>query len=106
MTKVTDIPKEAEENKDLPQRDGRYVEVVVVFTGYKKQGEQVDATLGTQATQKEEKMDLKLLLVKEIVHKNHGTMKLEVNEKKPRTQISLIFPIERRQIVYYQSAGS
>jgi nitrogen-specific signal transduction histidine kinase len=106
MTKVTDIPKEAEENKDLPQRDGRYVEIVIVFTGYKKQGEQGDAAFGTQPTQKEEKMDLKLLLVKEIVHKNHGIMKFEVNEKKPRTQISLIFPIERRRVVYYQSAGS
>ena len=106
MTKVTDIPKEAEENKDLPQRDGRYVEIVIVFTGYKKQGEQGDPTFGTQPTQKEEKMDLKLLLVKEIVHKNHGIMKFEVNEKKPRTQISLIFPIERRRVVYYQSVGS
>jgi hypothetical protein len=80
--------------------------VVVVFTGYKKQGEQVDASFGAQATQKEEKMDLKLLLVKEIVRKNHGIMKFEVDEKKPRTQISLIFPIERRRVVYYQTSGS
>jgi nitrogen-specific signal transduction histidine kinase len=106
LTKIIDIPKEAEENKSLPQRDGRYVEVVVVFTGYKKQGEQVDATFGAQAAQKEEKMDLKLLLVKEIVRKNHGIMKFEVDEKKPRTQISLIFPIERRRVVYYQTSGS
>ena len=27
LTKVIDLPKEAEENKSLPQRDGRYVEV-------------------------------------------------------------------------------
>ena len=37
-------------------------------------------------------MDLKLLLVKEIVRKNHGIMKFEVDEKKPRTQISLHLP--------------
>jgi len=40
LTKVTDLPKESEENKLLPQRDGHYVEFVVVFTGYKKMSEQ------------------------------------------------------------------
>jgi hypothetical protein len=49
---------------------------------------------------------LKLLLVKEIVRKNHGVMKFEVDEKKPRTQISLIFPIERRRVVNYQTQGT
>jgi hypothetical protein len=106
LTKVIDLPKDAEENKSLPQRDGHYVEFVVVFTGYKKQGEQSDATSGASSAQKEEKLDLKLLLVKEIVRKNHGVMKVEVDEKKPRTQISLIFPVERRRVVYYQTSGS
>ena len=30
-------------------------------------------------------------------------MKFEINEKKPRTLISLKFPIERRKVIYYQS---
>jgi hypothetical protein len=106
LTKVIDLPKDAEENKSLPQRDGRYVEFVVVFTGYKKLSEQGDATFGASSAQKEEKLDLKLLLVKEIVRKNHGVMKFEVDEKKPRTQISLIFPIERRRVVDYQTQGT
>jgi len=106
LTKVTDLPKESEENKLLPQRDGHYVEFVVVFTGYKKMSEQGEATFGASSAQKEEKLDLKLLLVKEIVRKNHGVMRFEVDEKKPRTQISLLFPIERRRVVYYQTSGS
>jgi len=106
LTKIIDLPKGAEENKSLPQRDGHYVELVIVFAGYKKLSEQSDATIGASSAQKEEKMDLKLLLVKEIVRKNHGVMKLEVDEKKPRTQISIIFPIERRRVVYYQAPGT
>ena len=46
---------------------------------------------------------MKLLLVKEIVRKNLGTMKFDVNEKKPKTLITVIFPIERRKVIYYPS---
>jgi hypothetical protein len=45
---------------------------------------------------------LELRLIKEIIQKNRGMMKFEVNEKKPRTLISLKFPIERRKLIYYQ----
>ena len=103
LTKVTDIPKDGEEGRTLLQREGRYVEIVVVFTGYKKQEEPVDVPSGTQTPPKEEKTDLKLLLVKEIVRKNSGMMTIDVNEKKPRTQISLFFPLERRRVVDYSA---
>lgn len=96
VTKLANVPKEAE---------GQYLEVAVVFTGYKKD-EQPDASFGAQAARRGEKMDLKLLLVEEIVRKNHGVMKFDVDEKKPRTQILLFFPIERRRIVYYPSLNS
>jgi len=48
---------------------------------------------------------LELRLIKEIIQKNEGMMKFEVNEKKPRTVISLKFPIERRKLIYYQPAN-
>ena len=103
LTKVTDIPKDGEEGRTLLHREGRYIEIVVVFTGYKKQEESADVPAGTQTPPKEEKTDLKLLLVKEIVRKNSGMMTIDVNEKKPRTQISLFFPLERRRVVDYSS---
>jgi hypothetical protein len=33
-------------------------------------------------------------------------MTLEVNDKRPRTLISLKFPIERRKVIYYPSTNA
>lgn len=84
------------------QKDGTYVEILIVFTGYKKPVEQFENILGIHALQKEEAMELELRLIREIIQKNQGMMRFEVNEKKPRTLISLQFPIERRKLIYYQ----
>ena len=56
--------------------------------------------------QRDEAMDLILRLVKEIVQKNKGVMRFEIDEKRPTTFISLLFPMERRKIVYYPKANS
>jgi hypothetical protein len=58
--------------------------------------------LGIPTIQQEEAMELELRLIKEIVQKNRGRMRFEVNEKKPRTLISLKFLVERRKVIYYQ----
>jgi len=87
------------------QRDGRYIEILIVFTGYRKPFEQFETILGLPVVQKEEAVELELRLVKEVIQKNHGMMKFEVNEKKPRTVISIKFPIERRRSIYYQPAN-
>jgi hypothetical protein len=41
--------------------------------------------------------------VKEVVLQNYGMMKVESDEKKTKTLISVRFPVERRKIVYYQA---
>jgi len=46
-----------------------------------------------------------LRLVQEILKKHHGRITFEVQEKKPRTLISLMLPIERRKVIYYPSAN-
>ena len=84
------------------QEDGIYVEILIVFTGYRKPIEQFENILGIPALQKEEAMELELRLIRDIIRKNQGMMKFEVNERKPRTLISLKFPIERRKLVYYR----
>jgi hypothetical protein len=76
---------------------------LIVFTGYKRPIEKFQTVLGISDVQKEEAIELELRLVKEIIQKNRGMMKFQVNEKKPRTLISLKFPIERRKVIYYQS---
>jgi hypothetical protein len=62
--------------------------------------------LGIPGPQPEEAIELELRLIKEIIQKNRGMMKFEANEKKPRTLISLRFPIERRKVIYYLSTNS
>jgi nitrogen-specific signal transduction histidine kinase len=105
LTKSFDSEAETAGGKTSHHRDGRYVEILVVFTGYKKPFEEFETVLGIPAVQKEEAVELELRLIKEIIQKNQGVMKFEVNEKKPRTVISLKFPIERRKLIYYQPAN-
>jgi len=105
LTKSFDAETEAAAGKTSHQRSGRYIEILIVFTGYKKPFEQFETVLGIPGVQKEEAIELELRLIKEIIQKNEGMMKFEVNEKKPRTLISLKFPIERRKLIYYQPAN-
>jgi len=106
LTKSLQGQQEAGDSKTLLQKDGRYIEVMIVFTGYKKPVEQFETVLGIQAPQQERAIELELRLIREIIQKNKGMMKFEVNEKKPRTLISLKFPIERRKVIYYQLTNS
>ena len=105
LTKSFDLQTEMPDHKKIHQKDGRCIEILIVFTGYKKPIEQFETVLGISAFQKEEAVELELRLIKQIIQKNQGSMKFEVNEKKPRTLISLKFPIERRKLIYYQSGN-
>jgi signal transduction histidine kinase len=96
------LEKEAGEMDDLFKRDGRYIEISVVFAGYNKRTEPV---LKTTTLQEEEAPDLILRFVKEIVLRNRGMMRIGTDEKKTKTFISLRFPVERRKVVYYQSVN-
>ena len=106
LTKLLNTHKEVNTNKILLKEDKGYIEILIVFTGYKKTGEQLKNVLGIPAPQQEEAIELELRLIKEIIQKNRGMMKFEVNEKKPRTLISLKFPIERRKVIYYLSTNT
>lgn len=96
------LEKEVGEGPPLFQKDGRYIEISVVFMGYKKPAEQ---GVGGVTLQKGEPLDLILRFVKEVVQRNQGMMKIEGDEKKAKTLVSLRFPVERRKVVYYQSVN-
>jgi nitrogen-specific signal transduction histidine kinase len=83
-------------------QEGRFIEILMVYTGYKKPMEQLGSSLGMSPHQRERVLDLALRLVDEIVQRNHGLMKFEEDEKKTKTTIFLRFPVERRKVVYYQ----
>ncbi len=83
-------------------QEGRAIEIIIVYTGYKKPTEQPGSPVGISAHQKERILDLALRLVDEIVQRNRGIMKFDEDEKKGKTTVSLRFPVERRKVVYYQ----
>jgi nitrogen-specific signal transduction histidine kinase len=101
LTKSFNVQKGAEDRKVLVHKDGKYVEILIVFTGYQKGIEQFTSPSAILPVQKEEALNLLLMLVRELVQKNRGVLKFKGNEKKPRTIISLTFPAERRKLVYY-----
>jgi hypothetical protein len=96
--------RERGDDQALVQKEEKCVEILMVFTGYQKSTEQFGPTLGIPARQKEGILNLTLRLVDAIVQRNRGVMKFEENEKKQKMIVSLRFPVERRKVVYYQSA--
>ena len=96
------LEKEVDEAMALFKKDGQYIEISIVFVGYRKRTEQ---GMGTPAPQKEEPLDLILRFVKEVVRRNRGMMRIETDEKRTKTFIFLRFPVERRKVVYYQSVN-
>lgn len=103
LTKSLNSPKEIESGQTHSKEDRGFVEIMIVFTGYKKPNERLKSVLGIPAPQQGDAIELELRLIKEIIQKNRGIMTFEVNEKKPRTFISLKFPVERRRVIYYPS---
>ena len=103
MTKSPNTHEHTDPQQVLPKEDKGFIDVMIVFTGYKKSAEQFKSVLGIPAPEQEEPIELELRLVKELIQQNRGSMKVEFNEKKSRTLISLKFPIERRKTVYYPS---
>jgi light-regulated signal transduction histidine kinase (bacteriophytochrome) len=95
LVKSFDIQNGLSEKKNPLEKNG-YVEAVVGFMGGEK------SARPAEAGSPEDSSNLILQLVKEILQKNHGTMKLEVDEKKSKTLVTLRFPIERRKVIYYE----
>ena len=101
-TKSLMLEKETGEAEGLFKREGKYIEISVIFAVQHRHGE---AASGTATIQKEEAQDILLRFVKEVVLRNHGRMKIGADEKRTKTYIALRFPIERRRVVYYQSVN-
>ncbi len=106
LTKSLALPERSNTSKPLLDKDPKWVEILIVFTGYKRFMDQYETVLGIPAAQKEDAIELELRLVREVVERNRGVMRFEVNKKKPRTLISLRLPMERRKVIYYQPAGT
>jgi len=103
ITRPFTYQKESGESNVLPLEKGKYVEISVIFDGYKT-AEPIETLLKyPYSPKKNGRVDFELKLIQEIVKKNQGIMEFGVDLKKERTSIFLKFPVERRKIVYYQS---
>lgn len=77
----------------------RYIEIKVVFSGTKGRGRLFGES---QAVDRDEPLDLILRLAEEVIRKNRGIMEFKTDEKSEKAFISIRFPSERREVVYYQ----
>jgi len=105
LTRLFDIEALTSEEKRQLQKDGKYLEILVVSTSYERSGEPIEIVPGVPAhPQQEEATELILKLAKEIIKKNRGMMRQKVYEDKKMTFISLILPIEKRNVLRYPSS--
>ena len=101
LMRASNFQKDAAD-KTVPDHGPGYVEVVMGFISEKKPADSFDHLSEIPGVPKEEAANLILQLVKEILERHRGMMKVEVDKKKPRTLITLRFPVERRKMVYYE----
>jgi nitrogen-specific signal transduction histidine kinase len=106
LTRTYHGEQEIEEDRELPQRDGRWIEILMIYTGFKKWAEPFETVLGTASSEQKRAIELELRLVKEMIEKSRGAMRLEMNEKKARTTIFLRLPVERREVIYYPATSA
>jgi hypothetical protein len=74
---------------------------MIGFNGGKKPGGPLENSKDVPADPGEV-INLILVLAKEILLKNHGNMIMETNGNRPKTLITVRFPIERRKVFYYE----
>ncbi len=104
LTRTVTVPHDKREEGALPRKTEKFIEILMLFSGCKKPEEPVEVALGIPGFPKDDVGDLILRLVKEIIQKNWGQMRLERREKESKTLIVLRLPTERRKVFYYQSA--
>jgi signal transduction histidine kinase len=104
VTKSLYLKKEIDEEQALLKKDEKHIEILVIFTIDKKLKEQFGREMETKVRQEEAVSDFELQVIDDVVQKNKGMMKYEVDENKGERYIALRFPVERRKAVYYSSS--
>jgi hypothetical protein len=87
--------------KSPQQRGAKYVEIVIASGDYEDLNRQVGVSPKIKTAYNEGERSWILPLVDEIVQKNRGSLKLSEGRLR---MVSLILPIERRKLVYYERA--
>jgi nitrogen-specific signal transduction histidine kinase len=83
------------------QKDGCYIEILMVSTHHEKQGHSSEVPEEVPAARNGTATGLMLELVKEVVRKNRGVMRIKAYDEKAMTFYSLVLPVERRKVVRF-----
>jgi hypothetical protein len=101
LTRSIDSQEWAGEQKTLLQKNLKYIEVMIVSTQLDPRGQPMEAISPLPNDDQEKKMDLILQMVKKTLEKNRGAMDTQWEVQKGMTLISLILPIERRNVFQF-----
>ena len=98
LTKLYDHTEGNGQEQNGLEKDGEYVEILIVssYPG-KTKGFPAGGSTDSHGTE----ADLILALVKEMIRKNHGGMRVKCYEQEAMTFISLILPADRRKVVQF-----
>jgi hypothetical protein len=94
------VLQERPPEQTLFRKDEPFVETTLFFTGFKRPVKPFGIGREIEAVQEKDSMDLILRLVKEMVHRNRGVMRLQGDKKDAKLFISLEFPVERRTVLH------
>lgn len=89
------------EEKGHLQKDLKYIEILIVSTYSDFESKPMDSLPSIPTDNHEERMDLILQMVKKIVEKNRGAMNTKLYAQKGMRFISLVLPIERRNVFQF-----
>ena len=88
---------------EIPELKEMPIEVLSGYTGYQNGSQQLENILVNPVSPQRENDDFMLHLVEEIIKMNQGMMEINGDDEKLITMISLVFPMEKRRTVHYQS---
>lgn len=100
LTRSIDSQEWTGEQKSHLQKNLKYIEVLIVSTQLDLKGQSVETLSPLPNEDQEKKMDLILQMVKKTLEKNRGAMDTQWEVQKGMTLISLVLPIERRNVFH------
>lgn len=94
------------DGKNLLLKDTKYIEILILSKFFDSKGSPKGAFPPIPEENQEEKMDLILQLVKKTVEDHRGAMKVKGHSRKEMNIISLVLPIERRNVFQFVPPAS
>ena len=101
LTRSIEVQDWNGEEKAHLQKDLKYIEILIVSTHLDLEGKPRGSLPAIPTDNHEERMDLILQMVKKTVEKNRGAMKTILHAGKGIKLISLVLPIERRNVFQF-----